>query len=113
MTGAAVLLGNGAAGSARLIAYWSGTSQPSELRDWLRRRLPARLVPGDLRWLAALPLTGSGKVDHAALAARPEHRERLVDRIELLTDEEAAWLLRMARGQADRPQEPGGRDDRA
>ncbi|ACU37564.1 non-ribosomal peptide synthetase [Actinosynnema mirum] len=113
VTGAAVLLGNGAAGSARLIAYWSGTSQPSELRDWLRRRLPARLVPGDLRWLAALPLTGSGKVDHAALAARPEHRERLVDRIELLTDEEAAWLLRMARGQADRPQEPGGRDDRA
>ncbi|MFD5823956.1 amino acid adenylation domain-containing protein, partial [Lentzea sp. NPDC060358] len=113
VTGAAVLLGDSPSGTPRLIAYWCGTPEAPELKDWLRRRLPARLVPAELRRLAALPLTGNGKVDHAVLAARPERRERLVDRIELLTEEEADRLLREARGQADRPEAPGDRDDRA
>ncbi|QKV97137.1 amino acid adenylation domain-containing protein [Streptomyces sp. NA02950] len=113
VAGAAVVLGETPAGTPRLVAYWCGTSEDSELQDWLRRRLPARLVPAELRRLAALPLTGNGKVDHAALVARPEPRDRLVDRIELLTDEEAARLLRMARRQADQPDEPGGRHGRA
>ncbi|SES27119.1 nonribosomal peptide synthetase protein BlmVI [Lentzea xinjiangensis] len=105
VTGAAVVLGDTLAGTPRLIACWCGTAAVPELRDWLRRRLPARLVPAELRWLAALPLTANGKVDHAALTARPERRDRLMDRIELLTDEEAARLLRMAR---TRPEKPGG-----
>ncbi|SFQ68547.1 non-ribosomal peptide synthetase [Amycolatopsis rubida] len=112
---AAVLLRETPAGSPRLVAYWSGEPErpAAELRSWVARRLPARLVPAEIRWLAALPLTRGGKVDHAALALRPEHRERLVDRLERLTEEEAAQLLGEEASEPGNPSRAGGHDGRA
>lgn len=37
------------------------------LRDWLRQRLPAYMVPADVKLLSQLPLTASRKVDRVAL----------------------------------------------
>ena len=42
---------------------------PAELRAFVRERLPDYMVPSAFQWLAALPRTGSGKVDRTALAA--------------------------------------------
>jgi acyl carrier protein len=41
----------------------------ADLRSHLRDRVPEYLVPGSFRSLAALPLTGNGKVDRRALLA--------------------------------------------
>jgi hypothetical protein len=46
--------------------------QVSELRDHLRRTLPAYMVPQQLVVLDALPLTPNGKIDRAALPT-PDH----------------------------------------
>ncbi|HVR11918.1 MAG TPA: condensation domain-containing protein, partial [Thermoanaerobaculia bacterium] len=74
-------------GERRLVAYLvaaaaagvAGAVPPglavAELRGWLGERLPEYMVPSAFVWLAALPLTPSGKVDRRALpapaAARP------------------------------------------
>ncbi|MFD3519137.1 amino acid adenylation domain-containing protein [Streptomyces sp. NPDC058653] len=55
------------AGDARLIAYVvpsdaSARPAPQELRGWLAERLPAHLVPAELRLTAALPRTPNGKL---------------------------------------------------
>ncbi len=70
----------------RLVAYVVGAAAPDELRRHLAARLPAHLVPTGWVPLDALPLTVTGKIDHAALpdpepeaAARfvpPAHRRR-------------------------------------
>ncbi|MER5965975.1 amino acid adenylation domain-containing protein [Streptomyces sp. NPDC002057] len=48
---------------------------PEELREWLAERLPAHLVPAELRFTAALPRTPNGKLaretDPAPLAVTP------------------------------------------
>jgi amino acid adenylation domain-containing protein len=49
---------------------------PEELRDHVRRVLPASMVPATVVQLAALPLTPSGKIDRRALAAVPDAPER-------------------------------------
>jgi amino acid adenylation domain-containing protein len=43
---------------------------PASLRDHLRARLPAHMLPARIHLCETLPLTPSGKVDHQALLAR-------------------------------------------
>ena len=56
---------------ARLIAYvilaQGASLTPSEIRRYLRERLPSYMIPGIVMELDAFPLTPSGKVDRAAM----------------------------------------------
>ncbi len=59
-------------GDVRLVGYYvsgEATPAPSELRERLRGKLPAYMVPWALVPLDALPRTPNGKVDRAALPA--------------------------------------------
>ncbi len=71
----AALLGSGhvvscavVARDDRLIGYAVGSGDGSGLRAYLRGVLPGHLVPSSVVWLAALPVTSSGKVDRVRLA---------------------------------------------
>ena len=73
---AAVILREDRKGDARLVAYLVARStrrRPSddELRAMLRRKLPEFMVPSAFVWLAALPLTPSGKLNRNALPPPP------------------------------------------
>ncbi|MFE7274090.1 amino acid adenylation domain-containing protein [Streptomyces sp. NPDC057623] len=66
---AAVLLSEG-----RLLAYveprtGSADPDPREVRAFLARALPPYMLPGRIRSIAAIPLTGTGKIDRKLLAA--------------------------------------------
>ncbi len=58
---------------AELVAYVAADSGHG-IRDWLRDRLPAYLLPTAIVALDELPLTPSGKLRHAALPAAPRTR---------------------------------------
>ncbi|HSG39327.1 MAG TPA: amino acid adenylation domain-containing protein, partial [Thermoanaerobaculia bacterium] len=58
-----------AGGEVFLAAWVAADADPAVLREHLRSRLPAAMVPAVLRCLDALPLTASGKVDRKALPA--------------------------------------------
>ncbi len=70
---AVVLLKPAPAGDARLVAYvvasddQAGEAEAGEIKEALRRRLPAYMVPAAVVLLARLPLTPNGKVDREAL----------------------------------------------
>lgn len=67
----AVVSVRGSGHDVRLVGYLvtrSGAGQPPhELREQLREVLPDYMVPSAFVVLPALPLTGSGKIDHRAL----------------------------------------------
>jgi amino acid adenylation domain-containing protein len=70
LTAAAVVHDDDAGG--RLVAYVvreSGFDEPEELRQFLRLRLPAHMIPGSIVWLDELPLTPNGKLNRALLPA--------------------------------------------
>jgi hypothetical protein len=69
-----VLAEDGPQGDKRLIAYVvpvNGAAAPDNelLRQYLARKLPAYMVPATFIPLAALPVTGNGKIDRRALLA--------------------------------------------
>ena len=85
LSGAVVLAQREEAGGHRLVAYVVAAAdaadaavapEPSELRDFLRRRLPEFMVPSAWVSLPALPLTANGKVDRKALALLQPDRPR-------------------------------------
>ena len=65
---AAAVADDGAGG--RLVAYVVRDGpgpQPEELRQFVRMRLPAHMVPGGIVWLERFPLTPNGKLNRSAL----------------------------------------------
>ncbi|MGL4317006.1 MAG: non-ribosomal peptide synthetase [Pseudomonas sp.] len=48
--------------------------QASAVRESLATMLPAHMIPTDIQWLAQLPRTANGKVDHRTLLARVPNR---------------------------------------
>lgn len=76
----AVLVWQGGREDKRLVAYVvpaSGTAISSAgISGKLKEQLPAYMVPSDLVFLDALPLTANGKLDRAALPA-PDRRDSL------------------------------------
>jgi len=79
----AVLAREGSSGDRQLVAYIAPEATPpgvAELRSFLQSRLPDYMVPARFVFLAALPLTPSGKLDRRALPAPP------VDTADLSTD---------------------------
>ncbi|HEY0513755.1 MAG TPA: amino acid adenylation domain-containing protein, partial [Thermoanaerobaculia bacterium] len=82
LSSAVVLAQREEAGGHRLVAYVVAAAdatvapEPSELRDFLRQRLPEFMVPSAWVSLPALPLTANGKVDRKALALLQPDRPR-------------------------------------
>jgi amino acid adenylation domain-containing protein len=78
---AAVLLQENTPGTQRLVAYLvpnSGFRNPhpeliSELRSFLKHKLPDYMVPSAFVLLDALPLTPNGKIDRLALSQRCDY----------------------------------------
>ena len=73
-------------GDKRLVAYVVASHEPtptfSELRSFLKEKLPDYMIPSALVFLDLLPLTPNGKVDRRALPApdvvRPDLQEAFV-----------------------------------
>ncbi|MFJ8536978.1 amino acid adenylation domain-containing protein [Streptomyces sp. NPDC093591] len=65
----------------RLLAYVEprpGSDEPDarEVRAFLSRVLPPYMLPGRIRSIPAMPLTGTGKIDRNSLASAPEDSRR-------------------------------------
>jgi amino acid adenylation domain-containing protein len=67
---ALVVLANGTGTEKRLVAYVTARrerSQPTDLRDFLKDRLPSYMLPTAVTVLDSFPLTSNGKIDRNAL----------------------------------------------
>lgn len=72
---AVVLLDNTQAEpSLRAFVESANALQATAVRESLGALLPAHMIPADIQWLAQLPRTANGKVDHRALLARVPNR---------------------------------------
>lgn len=69
---AVVMARHSAHGETQLIAYLvaatDGRPKPNQLRDFLKARLPAHMVPAGYVFIDRIPLTAHGKLDRLALA---------------------------------------------
>ncbi len=82
----AVVVCEDESGEKRLAAYVSAQQEPAptatELRNYLRERLPDYMIPAVFVTLSELPLNPNGKLDRSALPApdqrRPELDKRLI-----------------------------------
>jgi amino acid adenylation domain-containing protein len=80
VAGAAVAVREDRPGDPRLVAYVvpaDAAPTASELRAFIRERLPEHLVPSTWVTLEALPRSGTGKLDRASLPAPGRARPRL------------------------------------
>ena len=79
----AVVSLNGAQNEKKLIAYVVADDREAltahDLRDHLKSRLPAYMLPSAFIFLASLPLGPSGKVDHRALPVPDQSRPELMN----------------------------------
>src|SRR6185369_1921418 len=99
---AAVVL-NETDGDKRLVAYVVSDAQASELREYLKERLPDYMVPAFLVHLDEIPLTPHGKIDRRALpepesvfAEETEYQQPRTPTEELLSELWAS-VLRVSR----------------
>ncbi|WP_160109738.1 non-ribosomal peptide synthetase [Pseudomonas izuensis] len=60
--------------SLRAFVESASALQATTVRESLAALLPAHMIPADIQWLAQLPRTANGKVDHRALLARVPNR---------------------------------------
>ena len=78
---AVVVARPGESGEARLIAYFSRQAQSrtsvSELRRFLRHKLPDYMIPSAFVLLDAMPITSTGKIDRKALPEPKNSRHHL------------------------------------
>ncbi|MEI2429887.1 amino acid adenylation domain-containing protein [Lysobacter yananisis] len=78
--------------NACLVAFVQGEADPAALREALRLRLPAHLLPAHIECRATLPQSASRKVDRRALAALVEHVLRPQVRLAPASDSERRLL---------------------
>ena len=101
-------------GDIRLTAYVvpdgerpeSSRTAGDELRSQIRERLPEYMVPSAVIWVAALPLTPSGKVDRQALPAPTLEPDRSVEAPQTVVERALVDIWREVIGCAE-----VGRDD--
>ena len=65
-------------GSAQgLVAFVAGSDlSVSEIRDAMKKRVPGYMIPRQIRFIDALPLTGNGKFDRNALVDLLQTKKR-------------------------------------
>src|SRR4029077_9391152 len=76
-----VVMRNGVSGDKRLVAYVVPPQQDkpasSELRSYLRAKLPSYMVPSAFMKLEALRLTTNGKLDYDSLPPSQDEPEKV------------------------------------